>query len=86
MRKITKETVQPRAYSPAGAAIYTNTSTSVLAKRRMDGTGPRFIKHGAKISYLIEDLDAWLDTKPKHMTTTESETSTQKRGSATLVA
>ncbi len=84
MRNISKETVQPRAYPPEGAAIYLNISTSTLAKRRMDGTGPCFIKHGAKISYLIEDLDAWLDAKPKLSTTAESDT--PKRGATTLAA
>jgi hypothetical protein len=40
---------------------------------RMLGTGPRFIKNGAKVSYLVEDLDAWLDAKPRLLTTAEAE-------------
>ena len=73
MRKHSNETVTPRALDPFGAALYANSSASTFAKMRMLGTGPRFIKNGAKVSYLVEDLDAWLDAKPRLLTTAEAE-------------
>ncbi|WP_075657392.1 helix-turn-helix domain-containing protein [Pseudochrobactrum sp. B5] len=43
------------------AAIYLRTSTSTLAKYRMYGDGPTFIRQSSrKTLYRKTDLDAWL--------------------------
>jgi hypothetical protein len=36
-------------------------SAIFLAKRRLDGTGPRFRKIGGRVIYLKRDLDEYLD-------------------------
>lgn len=35
-------------------------STSTLAKMRLTGTGPVFVKLGRKVAYRVEDLEAWV--------------------------
>ncbi|MDF1600370.1 helix-turn-helix domain-containing protein [Mesorhizobium sp. YIM 152430] len=47
--------------TPREAAIYLRSSTSTLAKYRMSGRGPKFIRHSnRKTLYRRADLDAWL--------------------------
>ncbi|MBJ7579370.1 helix-turn-helix domain-containing protein [Devosia sp. MC532] len=36
-------------------------SPSTLAKLRIYGGGPRYLKLGRRVAYAREDLDAWLD-------------------------
>ena len=42
------------------AAEYLHVSPSTLAKRRVDGTGPRFIKVGRSVRYRRVDLDNFM--------------------------
>jgi len=43
------------------AAKYVRLSSSTLAKMRLRGDGPPFIKAGSRsVLYAISDLDAWL--------------------------
>jgi len=45
------------------AAKYTGLTESTLAKRRLYGLPPSFLKLGGRaIGYAIEDLDAWLES------------------------
>lgn len=44
----------------AAAAYLGNVSTSFLAKRRLTGNGPAFVKLGRRVMYRVEDLDAWV--------------------------
>ena len=45
------------------AAAYIGLSESTLAKRRLYGLPPSFLKLGGRaIGYAIEDLDAWLES------------------------
>jgi excisionase family DNA binding protein len=46
--------------SPEQAATYLNISKSTLAKRRIYGGGPRFIKVGAAVRYAKADLDLFM--------------------------
>jgi len=42
------------------AAKYLGVSVSTMERRRLDGTGPKFRRLGARIvTYAIADLDAW---------------------------
>ena len=44
------------------AAAYVGLSASTLEKKRLSGTGPRFVKLGGRaIGYDRADLDTWLD-------------------------
>jgi hypothetical protein len=60
-----------RAFSTAEAATYLGRPVSFLRHSRMKGTtgtraksvpGPKYIKQGNRCFYLLEDLDAWLDS------------------------
>jgi predicted DNA-binding transcriptional regulator AlpA len=42
------------------AAEYLRLSASTLARRRCQGTGPKFLRAGDSIRYRISDLEAWL--------------------------
>ena len=51
------------------AAVYLRTSTSTLAKYRIDGRGPTFIRQSArKVLYRRADLDAWLASRARKRT------------------
>lgn len=41
------------------AAFYLGLSPRTLQEYRSAGTGPRFRRHSRRISYHIDDLDAW---------------------------
>jgi predicted DNA-binding transcriptional regulator AlpA len=48
--------------SPKEASAYMGRRLSVqtLAKMRLDGRGPRFVKLGSKVGYLRSSIDEWL--------------------------
>jgi predicted DNA-binding transcriptional regulator AlpA len=49
---------------PPQASRYLGLSTSFLAKKRLTGDGPKFIRLSARaIGYHQSDLDAWLKQK-----------------------
>ena len=50
----------PAAMRPNAAAAYLALSSQRLAKLRLYGGGPTFIKAGRSILYRREDLDSWL--------------------------
>lgn len=51
---------------PADLAARLGTSVAVLANWRYMGTGPKFIKMGAKaIRYRASDVNAWLDDQTR---------------------
>lgn len=51
-------------FRPPGAAAYVGLSVSTLAKQRLRGDGPRFVRLSPRaIGYLQADLDEWLTTK-----------------------
>ena len=58
------------------AAAYTGLSESTLAKRRLYGLPPAFIRLGGRaIGYAVDDLNAWLDScrrEPTSQQTTET--------------
>jgi predicted DNA-binding transcriptional regulator AlpA len=58
---------------PAGAATYLGLANSTLAKMRMSGNGPRFIKAGLRVVlYDQADLDAWLESRKRTSTMEEA--------------
>jgi len=51
----------PNVFRPPDASIYTGLSESTLAKRRLRGEPPVFVRLGARsVGYRREDLDQWL--------------------------
>ena len=45
--------------SPKQAAFYLGMSLRTLQAHRSAGTGPAYRRHSQRISYHIDDLDAW---------------------------
>ena len=61
-RGLVSSTVADPVYRAPAAAAYVGESESTLAKRRMRGDGPAFLKLGKKtVGYRRSDLDAWLE-------------------------
>ncbi|MFI5020865.1 MAG: helix-turn-helix transcriptional regulator [Alphaproteobacteria bacterium] len=50
------------------AAEYLNLSKSTLEKYRLTGEGPRYAKLGKVVTYTVEDLNAWADSRTRHST------------------
>ena len=50
------------------AAIFLGLSSSTLAKLRVFGGGPSFLKLGRAVRYAREDLDAWLTSRRRGST------------------
>lgn len=50
------------------AAKYLSLSTSTLAKMRLSGESPKFVKMGSRVAYRQEDLDAWIEQRLKQTT------------------
>jgi len=66
--------VQPNEkLDPHGAAAYLNTSRATLARWRVQGGGPPFIKMGGRIRYDVADLDAWLESRRRVSTSDREE-------------
>jgi predicted DNA-binding transcriptional regulator AlpA len=55
------------------AADYLGLSKATLAKWRVYGTGPAFLKVGARVCYRVSDINDWLDDH-RYRHTAESET------------
>lgn len=53
------------------AAAYLGLKEKTLAMMRGKGTGPRFIKRG-KIFYFKEDLDTWLNSAGRFLSTAQA--------------
>jgi excisionase family DNA binding protein len=54
--------------NPREAANYLGLSTSWLAKLRLTGDGPPFLKLGRQVRYRRADLDAWLNQRLRRST------------------
>ena len=54
-----------------GTALF---STSYLAKRRIAGDGPSFLKIGRRVFYTREDLDTWREARRRHSTSEDWKT------------
>jgi excisionase family DNA binding protein len=51
---------QEAYFKPSEAAEYLRSSESTLAKKRLNGDGPPFVRIGRAIRYRRSDLDAWM--------------------------
>ena len=54
------ETEQTILLSPKQVAERYGPSPATLAKMRLYGTGPVFVKLGRRVAYRLEDLEAWV--------------------------
>ena len=53
------QTSAKKYLSSIEAARYLGVSSSMLAKKRLSGNGPRFSKLGKRVLYDVADLDLW---------------------------
>lgn len=72
MQPTFSDTIEPRGWNVDMAARYTGLTISTLNKMRCRGDGPKFIRLAPnRVAYLREDLDAWIDAKPRLLTTAD---------------
>ena len=61
----------PRLLRPADASVAIGRATSTLAKMRMSGDGPVFVKVGVSVYYPEDSLRDWLAKLPRFRSTAE---------------
>lgn len=57
-------------FDTAEAARASGLARATLAKLRVEGGGPRFIKVGSKVLYPADELERWLSERPRQAKTT----------------
>jgi hypothetical protein len=62
---------------PPQAAAYLQVSTSALAKKRVYGNGPNFVRWGRAIRYRRDDLDAFMAARLVRSTSERPSTAAQ---------
>jgi predicted DNA-binding transcriptional regulator AlpA len=66
-------TKQKRVLRPPEAASYIGLSESTLAKRRLYGLPPAFLKLGGRaVGYAIDDLDSFIESGRRRSTSQQS--------------
>lgn len=60
--------IPTKLLKPEEAAEFLGRSPSTLAKTRMTGTGPRFVKLGGSVRYDIRDLEAFIAQSTRRST------------------
>jgi excisionase family DNA binding protein len=54
--------------TPQQAAEYLGIAKHTLARWRVEGEGPPFLKLGGPVRYDVADLDAWIDARRRRST------------------
>lgn len=49
-----------------------NVRPASLAKWRVTGDGPRFVKLGKRVGYRQQDIDAWIESKVRSSTSEDA--------------
>ena len=57
---------------PKAVAHIVGLAPATLAKRRVNGDGPPFIKLGARVLYPERELYEWIEAKPRFQNTSEA--------------
>ncbi len=65
---MTDDCAKPAALDARRAAALLNLSPSTLAKWRVSGKGPKFVKLGSRVGYRTSDLEDWLDAQTRMST------------------
>jgi predicted DNA-binding transcriptional regulator AlpA len=69
--------MQPRILRTPDAAQYLGLTASTLEKMRLSGSGPRFVRLGARaVGYCIGDLDLFIETG-RHISTSDPGTTSE---------
>jgi predicted DNA-binding transcriptional regulator AlpA len=65
---MTDDCANPAPLDARRAAAFLGVSISTLAKWRVSGKGPRFVKLGSKVAYRTSDLEDWLEAQTRMST------------------
>ncbi len=65
---MTENHIQKPLYTSKLAAKFLGKSESWLAKARIIGVGPRYVKLGANVRYDLSDLVAWIEANKRNST------------------
>ncbi len=68
----------PRLLRVKDAAVYCGFAKSTLDKMRCKGDGPRFIRRGKAVYYLVADLDDWIAALPRFSNTSQPVTTSEE--------
>ena len=60
-----EKTSDDRRLDTTGAEDYTGLARQTLAKLRVYGGGPKYIKVGRRVIYDTRDLDEWLESRKR---------------------
>ena len=58
--------------TPTQVAARCGLSRSTLAKQRLRGEGPMFVKIGAAVRYREDDVQEWLKAQPRRRSTSDT--------------
>lgn len=73
-RPVIASLTHPTHLDEAAVSRRTGLARNTLAKMRVSGKGPRFVKVGAKVLYPVVELDSWLEALPARRSTSDRET------------
>lgn len=71
----------PTLLSPQQTAIKIGLAVQTLAKLRVSGGGPPFVKLGRRVLYPESELYAWIEARPRFQNTTELTGGSRQRAS-----
>jgi predicted DNA-binding transcriptional regulator AlpA len=84
---LSEERRMSEIFHTPGAAQYVRLGESTLEKMRVSGTGPKFVRLGARrIAYLKADLDEWIAAQPRYVSTSDHRASPRRRALKTSSA
>ncbi len=64
--------MMPKYLSTSETAEHLRVSTSWLAKSRLSGEGPPFIKAGRTVLYDLDDIESWAAKRKRQSTSTST--------------
>lgn len=64
--------MESKVFGVEATSKYLGISTSTLAKWRMAGSGPKFIKAGRRVLYREQDIEDWLSLSVHRSTSDRS--------------
>lgn len=73
-KQMPDQQISPRILRPPQAAAYLGVKAQRLAQWRCAGEGPAFVRLGSgkAVGYVVDDLDAWIDSRPRLTRTHDS--------------
>lgn len=66
-------TIARRMLTTIEAAEYLTVAPQTLARQRVEGRGPPYLKLGGSVRYDLRDLESWLDAQRRRSTSDHPE-------------